>query len=408
MSNFFKKIFGNQTIDDLPFPEIPAHTHDGQNSPVLAPSSIDSVQIKTGAVGESQLLDLSVTEEKLAALAVATSKIKNGAVTATKLIQSEAVVTLSAQIAEAVIATAHIQDLAVKWAKIGNLEVGNSKIMNEAVGTSKIQDLNVTTAKINDLAVEWAKIGSLAVGNSKIMNEAVSNAKIQNLAVTNAKINDLSADKINAGILQGITVRTGATSGGHVAMETGGSYSHSFSVYAGGGAFVGWIGYVGNNINISAMADITINTGVLYPYADNVVSLGSSSLKYYAIYRTNEFSCPLPTSNSGIAVMKKIKRPQVSDGDFGTRHYFKVEDFPAEMKARTKPDQATLDAEIEKMRPEERALRRQSKINEDKEDIELTRTLGVTVEAVRELIEKFDGLDSRIAAVETKVEKINQ
>ena len=128
MSDFFKKIFGNQVIDDLPFPEIPVHTHDGQNSPVLAPSSIDTIQIKAGAVSNIALADdsvtsdkiidnavmtehlnaLAVTEQKLATSAVATGKIKNGAVTATKLIQTEAVVTLSAQIAEAVITSAHI------------------------------------------------------------------------------------------------------------------------------------------------------------------------------------------------------------------------------------------------------------------------------------------------------------
>jgi hypothetical protein len=232
MSDFFKKIFGNQVIDDLSFPEIPVHTHDGQNSPVLAPSSIDTIQIKAGAVSNIVLADdsvtsdkiidnavmtehlnaLAVTESKLATAAVATGKIKNGAVTATKLIQTEAVVTLSAQIAEAVIISAHIgtgviqnahlgnaiittakvQDLAVEWAKIGNLSVGNSKIMDLAVSTGKVQDLSVTTGKINDLAVEWAKIGSLAVGNSKIMNEAVGTSKIQDLAVNTAKIDDLA------------------------------------------------------------------------------------------------------------------------------------------------------------------------------------------------------------------------
>ncbi len=212
------RIFKNREIPDLPFPEITPHTHDGINSPVLAPQSIDTLQIKTGAVGELALEDgavtkdkvaddaiwtehlhaLAVTKEKIAAAAVEWDKIANEAVKANNIWTGGAVITLSAQIKELIVQTGHIQDLAVVWAKIGNLSVGNSKIMNAAISEAKIDDLAVTTGKINDLAVEWAKIGNLAVGNSKIMN----------LAVTNAKINDLSADKINAGILTGITIRT--------------------------------------------------------------------------------------------------------------------------------------------------------------------------------------------------------
>jgi hypothetical protein len=193
------RIFKNREIPDLPFPEITSHTHDGINSPVLAPQSIDSVQIKTGAVGELALEDdavtkekiaddavwtehlhaLVVTKEKIAAAAVEWDKIANEAVKANNIWTGGAVITLSAQIKELIVQTGHIQDLAVEWAKIGNLAVGNSKIMNEAVGTSKIQDLAVNEAKIDDLAV--------------------SSAKIQDLAVTNAKIASLSAGKITAG-----------------------------------------------------------------------------------------------------------------------------------------------------------------------------------------------------------------
>ncbi len=232
MSDFLKKIFGNQAVDDLPFPEIPAHTHDGQNSPMLAPQSIDSLQIKTGAVGELALADdsvssdkiidsavltqhlntLAVTEQKLAAAAVATDKIKNGAVNASKLIQTEAVITISAQIADAIIASAHIgtgvilnahlgnavittakiQDGAITNAKIGNAEITSVKIGAAEVKNANIENLAVTTVKIQDLAVEWAKIGSLAVGNSKIMDLAVSTGKIQDLAVEWAKIGSLA------------------------------------------------------------------------------------------------------------------------------------------------------------------------------------------------------------------------
>jgi len=229
MGSFLQKIFGNEVVEDIPFPEVIPHTHDGQDSPMLAPSSIDTVQIKAGAINTLSLADnsvssekiidqavltehlnaLAVTEQKLAVAAVATDKIKNGAVNAQKLIQSEAVITVSAQIGEAIVQSAHIgvgvilnahlgnaivttakiQDLAVEWAKIGSLAVGNSKIMDLAVSTGKIQDLSVSAAKIQDLAVSSAKIDNLAV----------TEAKIADLAVTNAKIASLAAGKVTAG-----------------------------------------------------------------------------------------------------------------------------------------------------------------------------------------------------------------
>ena len=76
MSGIIDKIFGNKVVDDSPSPEIPVHTDYGQNFRCWAPQSIYFMQIKTGAVGDSQLMDLSVTEQKLADLAVATQKIK--------------------------------------------------------------------------------------------------------------------------------------------------------------------------------------------------------------------------------------------------------------------------------------------------------------------------------------------
>ena len=76
----------------------------------------------------------------------------------------------------------------------------------------------------------------------------------------------------------------------------------------------------------------------------------------------------MPTSNSAIDIFKKIKKPEIIKGDYGERHYFEVKEFPNEMKF----------------------------LNDKKEpDIELTRTLGVTVQAVRELIEKVEKLEKK-------------
>lgn len=275
MADQINKIFTNSEIPDIPFPEIPPHDHNGSNSPLLAPSSIDSLQIKAGAVVTESLADnsvgsdkiiadailtehinaLAVTQQKLADAAVATAKIQNGAVNASKLIQSEAVITLSAQIASAVIISAHIGtgviqnahlanaiistakiiDGAIVNAKIGNAEITSAKIGNAEVKNGNIENLAVTTAKIDELAVEWSKIGSLAVGNSKIMdaaistakiqdeavgtaqitNAAITNAKIDNLAVTDAKIASLTAGKITAG-------QFNLTSAGYLSCPYGG------------------------------------------------------------------------------------------------------------------------------------------------------------------------------------------
>lgn len=105
-----------------------------------------------------------------------------------------------------------------------------------------------------------------------------------------------------------------------------------------------------------------------FPRATNTYTLGSTSYKWLSIYRTQEFSCPLPTTNSALDVIRKIKNPLVSDGDFGRRHYFKPEDFPNEMKALN---------------------------DEKKEDIELTKVTGILVQAIRELDAEIVALKAR-------------
>lgn len=235
MSDFLQKIFGNQEVDDQPFPEVPLHTHDGDNSPLLAPSSIDSLQIKSGAVGTTALADesvssdkiidsavlsqhldaLSVTEQKLANASVATAKIKNGAVNASKLIQSEAVVTLSAQIDTAVIISAHIGTGVIQNAHLGNAIISSAKIVDGAIINAKIGNGQITSAKIGLAEVQNANIDNLAVSAAKIQDLAVTNAKIANLAIDNAKIANVCADKITAGTIN-------LTSSGYLAIPYGG------------------------------------------------------------------------------------------------------------------------------------------------------------------------------------------
>ena len=106
----------------------------------------------------------------------------------------------------------------------------------------------------------------------------------------------------------------------------------------------------------------------LTPNVNNGLYLGSSSIKFHTVYRTNEVSCALPTSNSAIDIFKKIQKHKIMKGNYGERHYFEVDKFPDEMRF----------------------------LNDKGEpDIELTRTLGVCVQAVRELIEKVEKLENK-------------
>jgi len=224
-----KKVFTDEVVEDFPLPEVPPHTHDGQNSQLLAPDSVDTVQIRSGAVttdiiadeavGSTKLIPesvltehlemLAVTEDKLAAAAVATAKIKNGAVTASKLIQTEAVITVSAQIESATIISAHIGTGIIQNAHLANAIVTNAKIVDATIQTAKIGDAQITNAKIGlaavdnanitNLAVTGAKIANAAVGSAQIGAAAIQTAHIDNLAVTEAKILSLSAAKITAG-----------------------------------------------------------------------------------------------------------------------------------------------------------------------------------------------------------------
>ena len=129
-------------------------------------------------------------------------------------------------------------------------------------------------------------------------------------------------------------------------------------------------------IDSSLIVDCTVTVGDvnglgtgLAVSGDNSWDIGTSSSKFRSIYVNNSYTCDLPTINSAINIFKKIKEPVLQPGNYGLRKYFKVKDFPTEMKSK----------------------------NDKKElDIELTRTLGVCVQAVRELIKKVEILEQKV------------
>ena len=122
-------------------------------------------------------------------------------------------------------------------------------------------------------------------------------------------------------------------------------------------------------------------TNILYdirPY-NSLTWLGTSSNKFAAGYFNSLPGCPLPTSNSGIGVMKKIKPPAIREGKHGVRHYFLDEDFPSEMKCKMadKDEKGNI-------------------IEREEEEIEYIRTLGVLVQATREIISRLENLEKEV------------
>ena len=106
--------------------------------------------------------------------------------------------------------------------------------------------------------------------------------------------------------------------------------------------------------------------------------LGEAGLKFQRGYFTNLPACPVPTSNSALDVIKKIKPPVVAEGQHGERHYFKDADFPTEMK-------------IKKAHKDDKC----NVIEEEEGEIEFVRTIGVLVQSVRELTEKVEALEAK-------------
>jgi hypothetical protein len=149
-------------------------THGGS----VISATIDSNEIKDGAILADKIAALAISEGKIASGAVTVNKLGSGAVTEAKLGTG-----------------------AVTADKIGASAVTDTKINDGAVTTNKIGTGAVTGAKIGTGAVTEAKIGTGAVTTDKIGASAITDAKIGTGAVTTSKIYDgaIVAAKIGAG-----------------------------------------------------------------------------------------------------------------------------------------------------------------------------------------------------------------
>jgi hypothetical protein len=276
----------------------------------------------------------------------------------------------------------------------------------------------VITVKLADNAVTGAKIAAEAVTASKIAAGAVTAAKIAAGAVTAAKIaaGAITADKLAATIILTGTLWAGAN---RVKLDNRGItvYGESLGFYD-GGANAGGVAAVGNSLGIVTAGDLIFSTtssdrsialavgggykmvvansgivlnqrlyavglyvNLLYdiiPY-NTTTWLGASGTKFARGYFTQLPGCPMPTSNSGVRVLKKINNPKVMDGNHGTRHYFLDEDFPSEMKCKVATK--TADGRV---------------VETEEEEIEYIRTLGVLVQATREIISRIETLEKEV------------
>ncbi len=72
------------------------------------------------------------------------------------------------------------------------------------------------------------------------------------------------------------------------------------------------------------------NLGDTLPQGTGLWDLGNGSHKFN-LYYGGVTACDLPTYNSALPVLKKIKNPEVLDSHFGTKQYFKEDEFPEEI-----------------------------------------------------------------------------
>jgi len=279
--------------------------------------------------------------------------------------------------------------------KIKARSIDTDKITVGGVTSTNLANNSVITVKLADNAVTGAKIAAEAVTASKIAAGAVTADKIAAGAVTAAKIaaGAITASKLAASIILSGTLWAGYNK---VRLNPGGIsvYGESLAFYSSDMKNSGYIygGYRTDKkrtLNLSsdivnlAASDYAIayvmRTTRLIPNPGDIGYVGMSGQKFAYGYFSNLPGCPLPTSNSGIEVMKKIGKPEVRNGKHGTRHYFLDDDFPSEMKCKVIAENEHGEF-----------------VETEEEEIEYIRTIGVLVQATREIISRIETLEKEV------------
>ena len=157
--------------------------------------TVQTQDIKDGAVTSAKILDGAVTSTKFGDDSVTTTKIADNAVTMAKLAGGTLptdITVASANITDLTVATADIADGAVTTNKIADGNVTTDKLANNVINNAKLADNSVSTSNIVATAVTSTALASNSVTESKITDGNVTTDKIANSNITLAKLaNDL-------------------------------------------------------------------------------------------------------------------------------------------------------------------------------------------------------------------------
>ena len=153
--------------------------------------TVQTSDIKDGAVTTAKILDSNVTTAKIADNAVTSDKFADNSVTMAKLAGGALptdITVASANITDLTVATADIAADAVTGAKIADDTINSEHYVDGSIDTAHIADSQVTTAKLADTNVTDAKLASNSVTTSKITDANVTTVKIADSNVTLAKL----------------------------------------------------------------------------------------------------------------------------------------------------------------------------------------------------------------------------
>ena len=153
--------------------------------------TIQTSDIKDGAITSAKILDGTLVAADLASNSVTTDKIADNAVTMAKLAGGTLptdITVASANITDLTVATADIANDAVTGAKIADDSINSEHYVDGSIDTAHIADSQVTTAKLANTNVTDAKLASNSVTTSKITDANVTTVKIADSNVTLAKL----------------------------------------------------------------------------------------------------------------------------------------------------------------------------------------------------------------------------
>jgi hypothetical protein len=153
--------------------------------------TVQTSDIKDGAVTSAKILDGTIVAGDLASDSVTTAKIADNAVTMAKLASGTLpndIAVNSANITDLSVATADIANDAITGAKIADDSINSEHYVDGSIDTAHLADSQVTTAKLADTNVTDAKLASNSVTTSKITDANVTTVKIADSNVTLAKL----------------------------------------------------------------------------------------------------------------------------------------------------------------------------------------------------------------------------